>query len=154
MGYVNFSKSEGAVAAERRGKWPATIIAKKLGVRVAAIRDLVEPCEWHHTSKMYNRTYYYDLGECKELLDELKNWKPPAAETEIIEDTTIYYLEWSGSRRHPRAEEIRITGCRVERKDNWCSITTPNGQKIRKNVNTRGFRTENKNGQGDRHETN
>lgn len=54
----NHGKSNNAVAAERDGKMVATAAAKyargELGIAgctAADIRKIVEPCEWHHSSK-------------------------------------------------------------------------------------------------------
>ena len=58
--YNGYSKSNRAIQAENEGKFPASVLAKKLKVKTDAIRGLMEPCEWHHTSKFYNITNYYD----------------------------------------------------------------------------------------------
>jgi hypothetical protein len=59
-GYDGYSKSNNALAAEAEGKYPASVLARKLGVTVAAVREHLSPCETHHTSKNYNMTDYYD----------------------------------------------------------------------------------------------
>ena len=59
-GYAGYAKSNNAVNAEGQGRFPASVLAKKLGVPTAAIRALIEPDEWHHTSKKYNQTPYFD----------------------------------------------------------------------------------------------
>jgi hypothetical protein len=59
-GYNGYSKSNRAIQAEREGKYPASVLAKKLGIKTSAIRMFLCPCEWHHTSKFYNKVNYYD----------------------------------------------------------------------------------------------
>ena len=59
-GYNGYSKSNNACDAEDEGRYPATQLARRLGCRPSAIRDLLTPSEWHHTSGWYNRTDYYD----------------------------------------------------------------------------------------------
>jgi hypothetical protein len=75
-GYYGYSKSNNAVLAEEEGRFPASIIANKLrqisrefcGITAQDIKNTVDACEWHHTSKFYNKVYYYDLEEI--LTDE------------------------------------------------------------------------------------
>ena len=62
-GYSGYSKSNNAIAAEAQGRFPASVLARKLGVKTGAIRELAVDSEWHHTSKKYNVTVYYD-GAC------------------------------------------------------------------------------------------
>jgi len=66
-GYSGYSKSNNALAAEEDGRWPMTvarkIVAKKTGLKVAEAQQLLEKLhtgEYHHTSKRYNATRYYD----------------------------------------------------------------------------------------------
>ena len=62
-GYHGWSKSNNAVSAEEEGRFPATVAAKKLGVKVGAIKLYIPTDEWHHTSNHYNKTYYYDIAD-------------------------------------------------------------------------------------------
>ena len=59
-GYDGYSKSNNAVNAEMNGYMTLTAFAKLLKVKTAQIKGIIEPDEWHHTSKMYNKTNYYD----------------------------------------------------------------------------------------------
>ena len=96
-------------------KLPAQILKK----------EFLYKSSWHHTSSMYNKTNFYSLNETiideltnrkiNELLEEYKNNKPK--KVELIEETwECEFLEWSGSRRHPKAVEIREIGTI---KGNW-----------------------------------
>ena len=138
-GYANYSKSNNAIDAESRNCYPATEIARRLRVKTGAVKALLEPGEWHHTGLMFRETDYYDLDEAQENIDALRAWKAPVQIIEKFENCTVEYLEWGGTRRRPRATEIKIEGCRIEKRGDWCHITTPAGRKFKKNINTRGF---------------
>lgn len=66
-GYDGYSKSNNAVDAESEGRYPMTaakkIVAQKTGITQAvaakALKALYKK-EYHHTSKFYNCTDYYD----------------------------------------------------------------------------------------------
>lgn len=67
-GYDGYSKSNNAVQAEREGKKTASKLAAWIrrrghlykGCTAADVAATMKPCEWHHTSKFYNVTNYYD----------------------------------------------------------------------------------------------
>jgi hypothetical protein len=62
-GYDGYSRSNNAIEAESHGRFPASVLARKLGVKTSAVRELAVETEWHHTSKKYNTTPYFD-GAC------------------------------------------------------------------------------------------
>ncbi len=157
-GYEGYSKSNNALDAESEGKFPASVLAKKLGVQSQAIKALMRPCEWHHTSSHYNATNYYDgmilldvkngtfnesdydeedLAEARELLEKLQAWQP--AGEEVHENCDVKWLEWSGTRKHPKAQEMTASGCRVAVKGSTCMITFADGKTMTKRQETRGF---------------
>jgi len=55
-GYSFYSKSNNAINAENNFKFPKTTFKKLLGVDPS---KHIDSSEWHHTSKMYNRTNYF-----------------------------------------------------------------------------------------------
>jgi hypothetical protein len=57
-----------------RRKFPASILAKKLGVEEAAIRNLLSPCELRHITRSYDIEYYCE-NEASEKLVELLAWE-------------------------------------------------------------------------------
>ncbi len=68
-GYVGWSRSVRAEQAEDDGKLPLSraigAVATRAGCTRAAARAAllaVGSAEWHHTSKFFNRTKYYDVG--------------------------------------------------------------------------------------------
>ena len=69
-GYDGYSKSNNALDAEAEGKYPLTIAVKKLAAvaevtqkEARRVLKAIGRCEYHHTSKFYNTTDYYDVGE-------------------------------------------------------------------------------------------
>lgn len=62
-GYYGYSKSNNALAAEENGMLPLSRIsgAPRWAIKLAG--ELQGADEWHHTSKMYNKTYYYDVDK-------------------------------------------------------------------------------------------
>ena len=111
--------------------------------------------EWHHTSKHFNPTDYFDVAEIREHLEmpegveQLARIKSEiaarAAAPEIIHSNcTVHWLEWSGTRRHPYAAECTATGCRVvDRGGKFVEIEfpidRPGWRGMRKGKTTRGF---------------
>lgn len=66
-GYDGYSKSNNALAAESDDKYPLTHAVKRVAemagcTQKTARAALLEigPTEWHHTSKNYNKTDYYN----------------------------------------------------------------------------------------------
>jgi len=166
-GYADdFSKSNRAIDAEANGRFPASEIARKLGLPTKFITDHAPNTgEWHHTSKFYNTTDYYDLQQVKDWLhgegdyaeggeraeartgnDVLAEWKNKQKEisvkpSDIAKGVSVKYLEWSGSRNHPVATERIEHNVTVERKpgQKFLTITRPDGTSFKKAPTTRGF---------------
>lgn len=95
---------------------------------------------WHHTSNHYNRTDFYSVSPEKiarltdELLEEkIKESKAEKEEKEKEEKWRCVFLEWGGTRRHPKATEITEDGIV---KGDW--FIRANGQKKKTTAN--GFR--------------
>ncbi len=136
-GYSGFSKSNNAIAAEEQeGKFPATTLAKMLGVSTQAIKELMKPCEWHHTSCWYNITSYYSLEDAEEILDQLKSFKgeKPA---EVSYRADVRWLTWGGTKSHPKAIEHRAEGIEVVEKGAFYTFKLPDGD-IRKKIGSNG----------------
>ena len=142
-GYCGYSKSNNAIEAEENGRFPASILAKKIGVKSGAIKEILSPSEWHHTSKMYNKTNYYDMEEALERIDELKSWREPKKENIVYKNCSVEFLEWGGSRKHPRATVRKYDGLEVNVKGDWfefeIQLSPTYKKKIRKKKNTNGF---------------
>ena len=173
-GYFGFSMSNNAIDAYARGEKPISYWKKEHIINriQEAVNDeelilkcninklnriplklLKELClkksSWHHTSKFYNKTNFYDLSisqlealtdaELDEALEKHKEReKRKKEETEVEEKWKCAYLEWYGSRKRLKAKEfIEIGiikgewfyGCSSGRKK---KITAKNFRKIEK----------------------
>ena len=106
---------------------------------VKALKKLCLYCSsWHHTSNHYNKTDFYslDIYAIEELTDErideiITDSKSERKEAPAEEKWKCAFLEWSGSRRHPKATEIIeigiIKGDWFYRSDGSKKKTTANG---------------------------
>lgn len=138
-GYNGCSMSNNAVAAYEEGKKPlskikasdlkeagwqyslafAKWLAKREGL-CGYYSRIWEPSEWHHSSKMYNKVKFYsaedlvdawsELGDAarEALIAEFEIRQSPKQAKEVRVKGT--YIEWTGSRRHPKANEVEFTG--------------------------------------------
>lgn len=161
-GYHGFSKSNNAIYAEDEGKFPASVAAKKLGVKTGAVKHLMTPSEWHHTGKMYNKTDYYDVAnllayqeggrkaleesldkaeidEVENLYKQLKEYKEPAKDEKLYR-ADVEYLTWGGTRSHPTAEKHTYKNIPVREKGSFYTFTLPNGTTVRKKIDSNGTR--------------
>lgn len=147
-GYFEFSKSNNAVAAEADGRFPASVVARKLGVPAAYVRERIGTSEWHHSSKYYNVVKYYDLAECEQWLEseegraDFAEWqaaqKPRTSSTRTC--CRVEWLEWGGTRNHPRATKRSADGCTVvDEGGAFYKITLPGGKTLRKKKDCRGL---------------
>jgi len=144
-GYSGFSMSNNAVMAYDEGKLPASKLAKKLGVTTAAVRSVLRPCEWHHTSSQYNSTDFFDIDEIEDSeLAEMKRLskdEKKAAKVSTAFRAKVSWLDWSGSRKHPTCTE-REEVANVVLKGKTYTIALDNGHTFRKRVGTNGFGVE------------
>ena len=167
-GYADdFSKSNNAIDAEANGRFPASVISKKLGIPVAFLKENFHTSEWHHTGTYYNHTAYYDLAAVKEWLagtgdyevrgtessgsDKLAEWRMKQKEAkeaggDVLSGVEIKYLEWSGTKNHPHATEIALQNVTIVRKpgQKMVTITSADGKTFRKALDTRGFQISSK----------
>ncbi len=158
-GYHGYSKSNNALIAEEELKFPASVAARKLGVSIGAIKTILSPCEWHHTSGYFNRTDYYFIGallalksgrdvssfdeeeeEIRATWEKLQAFKPVKA-TEKKYRANVRYLEWGGTRRRPKATERVFDDIIVVEKGQFYTFLTPSGG-VRKKVGSNGTQVE------------
>lgn len=167
-GYSGWSMSNNAVAAYEDGEKPLSKWTKadifdaieEQGVelkcsidklRKLPVKVLKEIClrysSWHHTSNHYNKTDFYSLNinrienltdeKIDELLIEYKQIKK-TNDTPLEEKWECAFLEWSGSRKHPKATEVIeegiVKGNYFYRKDGSKKKTTANGFKFLKQI--------------------
>ena len=157
-GYYKYSMSNNAVDAYKNGEMPLSKWTKKAileeaeqcnlkcnleklrKIPVKILRENMLWCSsWHHTSKFYNETHFYSFDEdvASEITDEdLEKWMENHncnQSSPIIEERwKCSFLEWSGRRKHKRAERVTDTGTI---RGNW--FYRDHGGK--KSVNANGF---------------
>jgi len=104
VGYdYEYWKSNNALLAEEKGYMTKTQLAKKLKVSPAIIEKHLDPVEWHHTSKFYNFTNYYDPEDVTpELLEQMKAKSKKKAQEIELQNLIIEFEEWQGSRNYGR----------------------------------------------------
>lgn len=162
-GYNGWSMSNNAINAYKNGekplsKWKKSDIfeaieeseielkcsiekLKKLPVKTLKNICLIKS-SWHHTSSHYNKTDFYTIDEynlenlTNEKLDELiaKNKADKKQDKTTEEKWKCAFLEWSGTRKHPKATEIIeegiVKGDWFYRKNGTKKKTTANGFKF------------------------
>lgn len=100
---------------------------------------------WHHTSNHYNKTDFYslDIYAIAELTDEridelMQASKDANKESQTEERWKCAFLEWSGSRKHPKATEVIeegvVKGNWFYRADGSKKKTTANGFRFIKKI--------------------
>lgn len=162
-GYNGYSMSNNAVTAYEDGerplsKWTKAAVIERIeqliedcgvelridktalfALRAPALKMLVlRKASWHHTSSWYNATEFYDVSipalealTGEDLADAAE--RKPAPEEPKEDRWLCEYLEWSGTRKHPKATTCTAEG--VIRGD-WFFLS--DGSK--KKVTARGFR--------------
>lgn len=149
-GYNGYSKSNNAVEAEKRKCYPASVCAKKLNVPIEFIKSQLS-YEWHHTSNRFNVTKYYNIEDIKnvlstnegiEELNSIKNkMKNKMNKSEIVySNVVVTWLEWSGTRSHPTAKEVRAIGTVVDRGNFFVDVKLDDGTSFKKGRKTIGFK--------------
>ena len=160
-GYSGYSMSNNAVEAYESGEKPISKWTKEAiffeikdqelelkcsveKLKKLPVKLLKEVClrrsSWHHTSNHFNKTDFYSLNTNKienlsdEDIDALLFAYKSHKETESKpseEKWKCAFLEWSGSRKHPKATEVvetgTIKGDWFYRKDGTKKKTTANG---------------------------
>lgn len=159
-GYTGYSMSNRAVSAYENGEMPLSKWTKSEIMRcvnecvdkynlsvdlinkltVKQLKDLfIYISSWHHTSSYCNRTNFYEFREDKlseltnEKVQKMINERKKVKKQELeIEKWECEYLEWSGTRKHPKATKCKAVG---EIKGNWFYLA--DGSK--KSINAKGF---------------
>ena len=167
-GYSGYSMSNNAVAAYDNGekplsKWKKADILEAVKTQEVELKCspsklqklpavlLKEIClcysSWHHTSSHYNETKFYMLNAeyletlTDAMVDEIaaEYNKTHAKEKQSVEETwECAFLEWSGTRKHPKATEVVeqgiVRGQWFYRKDGTKKKTSANGFRFIKRV--------------------
>ena len=151
-GYSGFSMSNNAVAAYDEGLVPASKIP---GVPAVLVKKHCRPDEWHHTSKAYNRTDFFNAARVRAVFGVIMSedydadpaavvalaaHKAGGASVEIHLGCTVEWIEWTGSLKRPYATEMKAEGCTVSVKGATATITLATGASFTKRLTTNGFR--------------
>jgi len=130
-------KSARAVAAEAAGLLTASQLGRRYKVSAAAVEHVLVPAEWHHTSKFYNITDYYDPDSVTpELVSEMREYDRRREDEKrpvVFADCTIEWTEWEGSRRRPRPVERRAEHVSAVKKGDWI-VFDHDGRTLRKKL--------------------
>jgi len=153
VGYLDdFSMSRNAAKAYDKGLVPASKIK---GVPAELVRQFCQPVEWHHSSSWYNRVDFYDPEEVRatfglepsagvnpdpEAVAALAKWRESRkVKPNIYRNCRVEWIDWIGTRRHPKAIERVAEGCTVAIKGQTATITLPDGTTFRKRLGANGF---------------
>ncbi len=163
-GYKGYSMSNRASEAYEAGEKPiskwtkADIITEIAAIDPIKAESFKKVClktlkgkvlkrsSWHHTSSRCNKTDFYTLNEDyiksadeKEILalygksektDEKKTFKG-----------AIYYLEWSGTKKHPKATEKCLENVNIEERGCYYYVTDDAGNELlKKKISSNGTR--------------
>lgn len=71
MGYIGNKWSVNAQRARGNGRYPLSVLAKRIGVRSEIIRSVSVPTEWHHTGRFKNASGRW-CCRCTDYFDELE----------------------------------------------------------------------------------
>lgn len=167
-GYAGYSMSNRAVEAYEDGekplsKWRKADIIEALEdlikdqeliklvkkVDLATLKDkLLVYSSWHHASSMCNKTDFYKLdiefveNLKKEDVKKMIEIKPKNKEVkENVYFGNFKYLEWSGSRKHPKATEKTLEDVKIVEKGCFYHVySKDNDFIIKKKINSNGTR--------------
>lgn len=101
--------------------------------------------EWHHTSSHYNITDFYGIDEfaLDELTEEkVKEWSEEEKPAEKAQPSkklgTIDYIEWGGTRKHPKAYERTLENVEIEEKGCFYLVYKEGKMILKKKIGSNG----------------
>lgn len=147
----DYSMSNNAIAAYDGGLVPASKIP---GIPAVLVKQFCRRAEWHHTSKAFNRTDFFDPAEVRATfglamhddvaadpvaIAALAAHKAGAGSVTHI-NCRVEWIEWTGTLKRPHATERTAEGCLVTVKGQTATIALPDGKIFTKRLTTNGFR--------------
>jgi hypothetical protein len=167
-GYNGYSMSNRAVEAYSNGekplsKWTKAEIISAVSeidsdkaellksVKALTLKEKVLYCSsWHHTSSRYNKTNFYRIDEdfinglteedIAEMTLENRNEKKKSKTYK----GDIFYIEWSGTRNYPKAEEKCLSNVNIEERGAFYYATDDAGTELlKKKIGSNGTRVVN-----------
>lgn len=166
-GYSGYSMSKNAVDAYECGekplsRWTKTDIIEKAAevigaedpriaqlkyIKLKVLKERLLRCtSWHHTSSYVNATDFYSFDEeAAEALTEedIEEMRMPSARKEEREPVSyrgeIRFLEWSGTRNHPKAKEKTLESVKIVERGSFYWIYDDYGTLLlRKKIGSNG----------------
>ena len=164
-GYSGYSMSNNAVQAYEDGEMPLSKWTKQdILDAIEEIRPEIIPMiskftvqklkdtfltysSWHHTSDYYNKTDFYSIDEDKvesitsDEINQILNIKPEKKEKlpSNIRKGKIDYIVWTGTRKHPKANEQHLKDINIEERGSFYVVTDDNGKElVRKKIGSNG----------------
>ncbi len=157
-GYDGYSMSVRAVEAYENGemplsKWRKTDILNRIAeiypekaeklkkVKASVLKErFLTYSSWHHTSSHFNKTDFYrvDMSYAERITDkDIDKMLCEGKETKEEPSVNKYlgrikYLEWGGTRKHPKAEEKELTNVYVEERGCFYYVTDSNNKLLLK----------------------
>lgn len=139
-GYYDYSMSNRAIEAYQNGEKPLSkwtkkdiidaiavfdkekaVLFKKL--RLQVLKNTVLCCSsWHHTSCKFNKTNFYSVSESvinkmsENDIKDLANSSAESKEASVKYKGNVSFLEWSGSRKHPKCIQRFLNDVLIEEK--------------------------------------
>lgn len=167
-GYNGYSMSNRAVEAYSNGekplsKWTKAEIISAVSeldpvkaellkhVKALTLKEKVLYCSsWHHTSSRFNKTNFYRIDEdfigglteedIAEMASENRNEKKKSKTYK----GDIFYIEWSGTRNYPKAEEKCLSNVNIEERGAFYYVTDDAGTELlKKKIGSNGTRVVN-----------
>ena len=146
--------SNNAVSAYNNGLVPASKIK---GISAALVQKFCRYEEWHHSSGFYNRVKFYcplcvtiifgkvpgkceDHGVCEcdpQAVEALA--QSQAVESYLLKDQYVEWIEWTGSRKHPKANPRIAENCTIVIKGQTATVYLPDDSRMTKRLTTNGF---------------
>lgn len=167
-GYTGYSMSNRAAEAYQNGerplsKWTKKDIINEIReyardnnlpfsialldkVKAKVLKDsLLKKTSWHHTSSFANKTNFYSIDYEKisvlkdeDIRDLLSVEEEPKEDIDTFRGD-IHYLEWGGTRRHPKAEKKELLDVDIKEKGSFYIVYDKNGNIIlRKKIGSNG----------------
>ena len=158
-GYTGYAMSNRAIDAYGRGERPISKWTKQdmLDIVAESNPSILEPCRdlsiselqsfllqrsgWHHTSSHFNKTVFYVI---REDIDDLKPEHVPKHERKkkapvVRFHGSISYLEWGGTKKHPKAAEKMLENVDIEVRGAFYVVFGNSGAEIlRKKIGSNG----------------
>jgi hypothetical protein len=116
-------------------------------VKLSTLKNTVlRYSSWHHTSSKCNKTDFYEVSE--HVIEEMniEDIIALAEKKEHKEENsinrfkgTIQYLEWSGTRKHPKATKCELKDVTIEEKGCYYYVYNDTGKLLlKKKIGSRG----------------